>query len=293
MLHSEFMDVGFYIMFFPIVFLYGICIGSFLNVVIYRLPLNESLTKRASHCPKCGAKIHWYDNIPLVSWIILLRGKCRSCGQPISKRYPIVEALNGIVYVVTFAVLDFNLKSVLYCFFFSVLICLGFMDWDTMEMDLRLLAAIVILAIPLLVIGVLPEETRSGFRDFLEYPDVTIWEHLIGAVCVSVPFFLIGEISGAIIRKRTGDNELRRGIEIGDTLIMGAGGLMIGWKAAIMAAFFGILLAAIGGLINKFRSGESKFAFGPFLAVGLFIGALCGDAIFDWYVAWLTYNPYE
>lgn len=293
MLHSEFMDVGFYIMFFPIVFLYGICIGSFLNVVIYRLPQNESLTKRASHCPKCGAKIHWYDNIPLVSWIILLRGKCRSCGQPISKRYPIVEALNGIVYVVTFAVLDFNLKSVLYCFFFSVLICLGFMDWDTMEMDLRLLAAIVILAIPLLVIGVLPEETRSGFRDFLEYPDVTIWEHLIGAVCVSVPFFLIGEISGAIIRKRTGDNELRRGIEIGDTLIMGAGGLMIGWKAAIMAAFFGILLAAIGGLINKFRSGESKFAFGPFLAVGLFIGALCGDAIFDWYVAWLTYNPYE
>jgi len=293
MLHSEFMDVGFYIMFFPIVFLYGICIGSFLNVVIYRLPLNESLTKRASHCPKCGAKIHWYDNIPLVSWIILLRGKCRSCGQPISKRYPIVEALNGIVYVVTFAVLDFNLKSVLYCFFFSVLICLGFMDWDTMEMDLRLLAAIVILAIPLLVIGVLPEETRYGFPEFLDFSDVTIWEHLIGAVCVSVPFFLIGEISGAIIRKRTGDNELRRGIELGDTLIMGAGGLMIGWKAAIMAAFTGILLAAIGGLINKFRSGESKFAFGPFLAAGLFIGALCGDAIFDWYVATLTYNPYE
>ncbi len=293
MLHSEFMDAGFYIMFFPIVFLYGICIGSFLNVVIYRLPLNESLTKRASHCPRCGAKIHWYDNIPLFSWIILLRGKCRSCGEPISKRYPIVEALNGIVYVVTFAVMDFNLKSVLYCFFFSILICLGFMDWDTMEMDLRLLASIVVVALPLLVFSVLSPETKRSFPDFLEFEDVSLLSHLIGAVCVSLPFFLIGEISGAIIRKRTGSDEIRRGIELGDTLIMAAGGLMIGWKAAIMSAFFGILLAAVFGLINKFRSGESKFAFGPYLAIGLFIGALCGDAIFDWYVAWLTYNPYE
>ena len=291
MLHSEFMDLGFYIMFFPIVFVYGICIGSFLNVVIYRLPNDESLVKRASHCPKCGAKIRWYDNIPLISWIIILRGKCRGCKQPISKRYPIVEALNGIVYVITFAVLDFSLKTFMYCLFFSVLICLGFIDWDTMEMDLRLLGSIVILALPLIVVSLLSYETKLNLPEFFWYDDVTIWERLIGLVCVSVPFFIIGEVSGAIIRKRSGSDEIRRGIELGDTLIMAAGGLMIGWKAVIIAAFFGILLAAVGGLINKLRSGESKFAFGPFLAMGLFIAALCGNSLIDWYISLLTYDP--
>ena len=284
MLHNAYMDIGFYIMFFPIVFFYGICIGSFLNVVIYRLPRNESLVKRASHCTTCGAKIRVIDIIPIVSWVFILHGKCRSCGEKISARYPIVEGLNGIIYVATIAILDFNLKSVLYCLFFSVLICLGFMDWDTMEMDLRLLASIVILSIPLLIIAGMSPQTRNAFPMFLQYEDVSLWEHLIGLLCISVPFFLIGEISGAMIRKKTGSDEIRRGIELGDTLIMGAGGLMIGWKAAIVAAFAGILLAAVFGLINKYRSGESKFAFGPYLAIGLFFGALFGNPLVDMYI---------
>ena len=288
MLHNEYLDIGFYIMFFPIVFFYGICIGSFLNVVIYRLPRNESLVKRASHCTTCGAKIRVIDIIPIVSWVFILHGKCRNCGEKISPRYPIVEALNGIIYVVTIAIMDFNLKSVLYCLFFSLLICLGFMDWDTMEMDLRLLGAIVVLAVPLLIFSI---DQPSNLPDFLSFEDVSLVDHLIGLVCVSVPFFLIGEISGAIIRKRSGSDEIRRGIELGDTLIMAAGGLLIGWKGALMAAFVGILLAAVFGMINKFRSGESKFAFGPYLAVGLFVGALCGEPLMDWYITILTYDP--
>ena len=291
MLHNEFMDIGFYIMFFPIVFFYGICIGSFLNVVIYRLPRNESLVKRASHCTTCGAKIRVIDIIPIISWVFILHGKCRSCGEKISPRYPIVEALNGIVYVVTIAVMDFSLKSVLYCFFFSLLICLGFMDWDTMEMDLRLLAGIVVVAIPLLVISLLSPETRNSFPQFLQFQDVSFWEHLIGLVCVSVPFYIIGEVSGAVIRKKSGSDDIRRGIELGDTLIMAAGGLLIGWKSAIMAAFIGILLAAVFGIINKHRSGESKFAFGPYLAIGLFFAGLFGDALMDMYIGLLTYDP--
>lgn len=291
MLHNEYLDIGFYIMFFPIVFFYGICIGSFLNVVIYRLPRNESLVKRASHCTTCGAKIRVIDIIPIISWVFILHGKCRSCGEKISARYPIVEALNGIVYVATIAILDFNLKSLLYCFFFSILICLGFMDWDTMEMDLRLLAGIVILALPLVIISGISPQTRYTLPMFLRYEDVSLWSHLSGMLCISLPFFIIGEISGAVIRKRTGSDEIRRGIELGDTLIMAAGGLMIGWKAAVFAAFVGIMLAAVFGVINKYRSGESKFAFGPYLAVGLFIGALFGDPIMSSYLARLTYHP--
>lgn len=292
MLHNEYMDIGFYIMFYPIVFFYGICIGSFLNVVIYRLPRGESLVKRASHCTTCGAKIRVIDIIPIFSWVFILRGKCRNCGEKISPRYPIVEALNGIIYIITITVMDFNFKSVMYCFFFSVLICLGFMDWDTMEMDLRLLAAIVVIAIPVIVVPMLPDMLHlNRFPEFLLYEDGGLWDHLVGAVCVSVPFFLIGEISGAIIRKKTGSDEIRRGIELGDTLIMGAGGLLLGWKCTLAALFFGLVIAAVWGLINKRRSGESKFAFGPALAIGLFLGALCGTQMIDWYTELLRFDP--
>ena len=292
MLHNEYMDIGFYIMFYPIVFFYGICIGSFLNVVIYRLPRGESLVKRASHCTTCGAKIRVIDIIPIFSWVFILHGKCRSCGEKISPRYPIVEALNGIVYIITITVMDFTFKSVMYCFFFSILICLGFMDWDTMEMDLRLLAAIVVIAIPVIVIPMLPDYPNAmKYPFFLIYEDGGLWDHLIGAACISVPFFLIGEITGAIIRKKTGSDEIRRGIELGDTLIMAAGGLLLGWKATLASAFFGISIAAIWGLINKRRSGESKFAFGPALAIGLFLGALFGAQMIDWYGELLRYDP--
>lgn len=273
MLHNQFMDIGFYIMFYPIVFFYGICIGSFLNVVIIRLPRNESLIKRSSHCMTCGTKIRIRDLIPIFSWLFL-KGKCHSCGEKISPRYPIVEALNGIVYVVTFAVLDFSLQTVLYCIFFSILIAIGFMDWDTMEMDLRLLFLIAVLAI-----------SSAIFTD-----SVSLASRLLGLVAIALPFFLIGEISGAVIKKRTGEKV--RGIELGDTILMGVSGLLIGFRPIVASAFFGICIAAVCGMINKRRSGESKFAFGPFLAMGLFFGTLFGDMCIEWYMNLLTYEPY-
>lgn len=290
MLHNEFMDIGFYLMFYPIVFFYGICIGSFLNVVIYRLPRDESLIKRASHCTTCGARIRIRDIIPIVSWL-MLRGKCRSCGEKISPRYPVVEALNGIVYVITFTVMDFSLQSILYCFFFSILIAVGFMDWDTMEMDLRLLLLVAVLAVPGIVISVLPDSVTPS--EFFTACQPSLISRLIGLVCISVPFFLIGEISGAVIRKNNPDmKDFRRGIELGDTVLMAVSGLLIGWKAVAASTFFGILIASVWGIINKFRSQESKFAFGPALAIGLFFGTLFGEQAVNWYIHLLTYNPY-
>lgn len=291
MLHSEFMDIGFYLMFYPIVFFYGICIGSFLNVVIYRLPRNESLIKRSSHCTTCGAKIRIRDIIPIFSWLIL-RGKCRSCGEKISPRYPIVETLNGLVYVITFTVMDFNLQSILYCLFFSILICVGFIDWDTMEMDPWMLLLIAALAIPELVLSILSSLTSINLPEFCTAGQAGIASHLIGLVCISVPFYLIGEISGAVIRRHNPDmKELKRGIELGDTLLMAAAGLLIGWKAVVISAFFGILIASVWGVVNKYLSQESKFAFGPALTIGLFFGTLFGEPLIDWYIQLLTYTP--
>ena len=285
MLHNEFMELPFYIMFYLIVSFYGLCIGSFLNVVIFRLPKDESLVKRSSHCMTCGTPILWRDNIPVLGWL-MLKGRCRSCGEPISKRYPIVESLNCIVYLTAFTVLDFSLQTILYCFFFSALICIAFIDWDTQEMDLRILLFIDIV---LSVIRLSSEETFRNLPEFLTDGNLPLSSHLIGLVCIGLPFFLIGEISIPIIEKIFG--ERFRAIELGDTILMAAGGLLIGWKATVVAAFFGICIAAVCGAILKKRGGESKFAFGPYLAIGLFLGTLFGEQLLDAYIAWVTFDP--
>ena len=254
----------------PIVFIYGICIGSFLNVVIIRVPRGESLIKRSSHCMTCGAKIRIIDLIPVFSWLFL-KGKCHSCGEKISPRYPIVEALNGILYVVDLLIFGVNVNCVIMMLFTSLLICIGFIDWDTMDMYIPMLLLIAVLAIP---------------SHFLTY--IPLKERIIGIFVISIPFLLIGEISGAYIKKKTGEKV--RGIELGDTILMACAGALIGWKAMIPSAFIGIILAAIFGLIIKKVTGKSKFAFGPYLCMGLWIGAMFGEEITMWYIKMLPHE---
>ncbi len=265
MLHSEFTEWPFKVMFYSIIFLLGISIGSFLNVVILRLPRHESLIKSSSHCMTCGAKIRPIDLIPVFSWLFL-RGKCHSCGEKISPRYPIVESLNGLLYVLTFAVLDINAKAIITCVLISLLIVVGFMDWDAMEIDMIIVALIFLLAIPSAI--------------FTE--DASIKSRIIGALVISVPFFIIGEISRIFIRKKTGEDF--RAIELGDTILMFAAGALLGTQAIIVSAFVGILLAAIGGIAYKAVTGESKLAFGPYLSMGIAIAALWGGSIANWYI---------
>ncbi|MCQ2490376.1 MAG: prepilin peptidase [Ruminococcus sp.] len=272
MLHSEFTDLPFKIMFLSIVFLFGICIGSFLNVVILRLPRHESLIKRSSHCMTCGTKIRPIDLIPVLSWIIL-RGKCHSCGEKISVRYPIVESLNGILYILTFIVLDINAKAIITCVLMSLLIVIAFMDWDTQEIDLIIVGLILLLAVPAAI-----------FTD-----DVELKHRIIGALIISVPFFVIGEVSRPIIKKKFGEDF--RAIELGDTLLMFAAGALLGTRAVIVSALIGIITAAIGGVISKKVTKESKFAFGPYLSIGIAAAMLWGNKIADWYITLLTYKP--
>lgn len=269
MLHDEFVSPLFKIPFYIVVFLLGISIGSFLNVVIIRLPLGESLIKRSSHCMTCGAKIRARDLVPVFSWLAL-KGKCHSCGEKISPRYPIVESLNGILFVLTFWVLDANAESIITCVLMSLLVVVGFMDWDTMEIDERILGLIALLVIP-----------SHFFTD-----QSSVEQRIIGALIISVPFFIIGEVSRGFIKKKFGEDF--RAIELGDTLLMIAAGAYLGTRAVIVSALFGIVIAAVAGLINKMISGESKFAFGPYLSIGIAIGALWGNDIAQWYIGLLT-----
>ncbi len=272
MLHNEFTELPFKIMFLTVIFIFGICIGSFLNVVIIRLPRDESLIKRSSHCMTCGTKIRPIDLIPVFSWIFL-RGKCHNCGEKISPRYPIVESLNGILYVLTFMILDINAKAIITCLLMSLLIVVGFMDWDTQLIDMKIVIPIFLLSIP-----------AALFTD-----DVSLVHRIVGALAISVPFFIIGEVSRPIIRKTKGEDF--RAIELGDTYLMFAAGALLGTQAIIVSALLGIVAAAIFGVIIKLVTKDSKFAFGPYLSIGIAVAMLWGNDIAQWYIGLLTYQP--
>lgn len=278
MIYFRFLDIPAYFIAYIIISFFGLAIGSFLNVCIYRLPLEDpaerSLVKKSSHCPKCGAKIHWYDNIPVFSWTILLRGKCRNCKEPISKRYPLVEGLNWLTYMFALTFLhvqDYPVQSALIAIFFSVLIVIAFIDYDTMEIYPSQLLLILILAV-----------LSAVFTDVLTIP-----QRIIGGLAIGLPFFIIGEVSRIFIKKKYSEDF--RGIELGDTFLMFVSGLLIGTKCICASALVGIFAAAVIGLINKARGKESKFAFGPYLAFGLLIGSVFGNQLIDWYLGFFKY----
>ncbi len=321
--------LGYYIGIYIMVFLFGITIGSFLNVCIYRLPVGESLIKKNSHCMTCGTPIKWYDLIPVFSWLIL-RGKCRACGSKISGRYILVESLTGIIFVLTFLRFDVIVDGLVYpallCLFLAGLIVIGFEDYDTREMTVGVLLYLAGIAAVTRVLTTL-------FPTFARGCDITVTDGLIGMFCVSVPFLIFGFVltpliyslfisedhkSARKIRKRLKkmpENDKDReklqkaldkhlseiektgpvyGFGMGDVILMAAGGLMLGWKATVVAAFIAIILGALYALILKIRAKHKDeesvkaFAFGPFLTAGLALAAFFGAELMDLYIDFLT-----
>lgn len=311
-----------------IVFIFGICIGSFLNVCIFRLPAGESLTKKNSHCMTCGAEIKRYDLIPIISWLFVLKGKCRSCGEKISGRYPLVEFLNGILYVFVFMKFDLfstgAMLPILTCLFISTLIVIGFEDYDTQEMTVGVLIIMAVINIITAVLA-LPQ------IHLIRYQMVTMKESLLGAVVISVPFLLIGfvltplfamlndesRLTARKLRKRLKElnsvsvkdkREIQKveaelakveaeikeqppvfGFGMGDVVLMAAAGIYLGWKRSLVAAGAGIIIGAVYGLVQKRRSSESQFAFGPWLAIGIAIAIFFGNDIVEWYSSLFTF----
>lgn len=252
-------EIYLFIIMLLLVFMYGVVIGSFLNVLIYRIPLKENIATNRSHCMKCGAQIKWYDLIPLLSYLIL-GGKCRNCKAKISKQYPLVEGINGCGYVLIFAINGFSLLSILESLLFSILIVITVVDWRTYEIHPALNIAIGILGV---------------IRVILDYSNLL--EYLIG-FCVVSGFLLI------IFFLTKG-----RGIGGGDIKLMAAAGLFLGWKRVILAFFIGVVLGAIiHPLMMKIKHKERMLAFGPYLSAGIFIACLWGDKIITWYLSFFN-----
>ena len=238
-----------------LIFLYGIVIGSFLNVVIIRVPRKESIVRVRSHCENCGYQLKWFDLIPIFSYLVL-GGKCRKCKTKISAQHLVLEVLNGILYVFTFFMAGFSLKTVLLCLLFSALLALSLIDFKTYEIPVGFQYVIFVLAV---------------CRTILDRAD---WpEHVIGFFAVSVVLYLIYIISkGAAIGG-------------GDVKLMAVCGLFVGWKLIIFAFLLGCIVGSVVHIIRMKLSGESHvLAMGPYLSIGVFVAALWGNQILTWYL---------
>ena len=229
--------------------LIGLAAGSFLNVVIARLPSGEDIVVTRSHCPACGRKLRWYDLIPVLSFCIL-RGRCRDCKEKISYRYPLVELLTAVLYVLVVWRFGFSARTVLYLLFVSALIAAAFID----GMTRRIPNAITLFV---LVTGLLH---LTITEDKLQM--------LIGAAAVSMPLFVLYLLSKGSL------------IGLGDVKLFVGAGLMLGWQKTLLAFGLACVIASVIHLLRmRFFHAGRELALGPYLSVGLILALLAGDEI--------------
>jgi leader peptidase (prepilin peptidase)/N-methyltransferase len=233
----------------------GAMVGSFLNVVIHRLPLGESLVKPRSRCPDCGTQIAGYDNVPIVSWLVL-RGRCRRCGAPISRRYPAVEALTAVAFAAVVAVRGADSDLLLELPFVAVLIAVAGIDLEHHIVPNRIVvpaAAWALIAALLIDLSDLPEYLIAGSAAFLAL--------LLAAVAYPA------------------------GMGMGDVKLAGVMGLYLGLSVApaLLAAFASGALVGVAIIIREKGGGKRGVPFAPFLALGGLVGVLAGPELIDLY----------
>lgn len=242
-----------------IVVLYGLCIGSFLNVVIFRYNSGEGIVKGSSHCQSCGEPIKWYDNIPLFSYIVL-KGKCRNCKSKISIQYPLVESLNAVLWLLIFLKYQFSYKTLIYFALSSALIALSFIDEKLFIIPDEI-------NIFILVLGVL-----SVLLDYNNW-----YNYIIGSLVISLFLLLVYLITKG------------NGMGFGDVKLMFVCGLVVGWKCIVSGFFIGCILAIVIHTIRmKISKKDHMLAFGPYLSCGIYISLFIGEILINSYLSFLS-----
>jgi leader peptidase (prepilin peptidase)/N-methyltransferase len=250
---------------YVLVALLGLAVGSFLNVVVHRVPLGESVVQPRSRCPGCGADIAARDNVPVVSWV-LLRGRCRHCAEPISVRYPLVELLTSVVFVVLAWSVGFTWELPAFLYLGAVGVALGAIDLDTH----RLPNALTLPSYPVAGVLLLLPALADGLWD--QY--LRAW---LGAVALYGFYFVLVLV-------------YPKGMGFGDVKLAGVLGLYLGWLGwgvLVVGGFLGFLLGAVvgGALMVVRRAGrKSKIPFGPFMLVGTLLAVVWGQSLWDWYL---------
>ncbi len=266
---------------------FSLCIGSFLNVVIYRTPkmmeqewrtdcqfllhpeqpiIDESkitLSKPDSTCPKCQSPIRWYQNIPVISWLAL-KGKCGSCQNPISIRYPLIEVVTAVVSLIVVAVFGPTLQMLFGLVFTWVLITLTFIDFDTQLLPDRYTLTLAALGL--------------GINSFALYtsPTSAIWGYIIGFLCLWIVYYIFKLVTG------------KEGMGYGDFKLLAALGAWMGPMMLPLIVLLSSLVGAIIGIIlMKVRKENLPFAFGPYIAIAGWIAFLWGEKIMQLYLGQL------
>jgi len=246
-----------------IVFLFlGFILGSFLNVCIYRIPLKKSIINPPSSCPVCGTAIKFYDNIPVISWLIL-KGCCRNCSSHISARYPAVEIIAGIISLALFFRYGLVLPYFLYLIFMLALIVISFIDFDHMIIP-------DVISIP----GII-----AGFAASFLLSDLKWSESLIGIIAGGGILFL----TAFMFEKITG----KKGMGGGDIKLLAMIGAWLGWKLLPVTIIVAALTASVCGglfiLLSK-KDTQTRIPFGPFLSYAAIVCFFFGHDIITWYI---------
>ncbi len=245
----------------PVWLAFGSCLGSFLNVCIYRMPKEQSIVWPASRCPHCEKPIAWFDNIPVVSWL-LLRARCRNCRKPILWRYPVVELLTGLMTVATFARFGVGPVGLIYVAFVCALIVVSFIDleFQIIPDEISLGGLVVALVLSLLVPQLHGTDARL----------VGVGRAVIGMLVGGGLLYGTGMLGDFLFKKESMGG--------GDIKLLAMAGAVLGWKAVLLTFFLAPILALPPGLVILLTKKEHVIPYGPFLSlalvVSLFFGAL-------------------
>jgi leader peptidase (prepilin peptidase)/N-methyltransferase len=241
----------------------GLCVGSFLNVVIARLPAGRSIAHPASACPRCGKAIAWYDNLPVLSYA-LLRGRCRNCRESISWRYPAVEIACGMLFALAYR--RFELGTALAS---ALILLAGLVAITVIDLDHQIIPDV--LSLPGITVGVL----------FSLAPDGIGWAPALLGVLLGGGVFLVIIVASTLVIGQAG-------MGVGDVKLGAMLGAFLGWKLVLLSILLSVLLGGplAATLLATGRKGRTDpIPFGPFLAVGGLISLFWGEAIVAWYFA--------
>ncbi|MCP4345607.1 MAG: prepilin peptidase [Desulfobacterales bacterium] len=251
-------------------FLFGLCIGSFMNVCIYRIPVSKSIVHPRSMCPRCGTMIKSYDNIPVFSYL-WLRAKCRYCSVHIPVRYPMVELASGLFAVCVFLRFSLTPEAVVYYAFISCLLVITFIDIDHQVIpNIMTLSGILIF-----------------FLGSFALPDMTYKDALLGMLVGGGSLFAVAWL----YRKITG----KEGMGGGDVKLLAMMGTVIGWEGVVFTIFVSSAVGTLVGIIVMLHTRKTmKLAvpFGPFLSVGAITYLFLGREIINWYFNLMRYGNF-
>ncbi|MCF6187244.1 MAG: prepilin peptidase [Desulfobulbaceae bacterium] len=248
-------------------FLFGAVVGSFLNVVIFRLPnQDESIVFPASHCPKCSTPLHWYENIPILSFLVL-RGRCRTCSEKISSQYPLVELSMGLLSMALFRHFDLSLDFLYYFIFFAALLVIIFID-------IRHQIIPDVISLPAIVIGFV----GSFFVSAVSWQQSALGILIGGGIlyAIALIYYLLTK---------------RDGMGGGDIKLLAMIGAFLGWQSLLYVVFASSLLGSIiglGAMLKQQKGGRTRIPFGPFLSIAAFSWILFQQPILNLWQLYLN-----